>query len=97
MTLTRGHLSKAFDTLAELGAFEVFVVGSAVHDVEGARDLDLACRGLAEADILLASERLSEALDVHVDLFRLEEMTQRQIALLRPWRPLGSDGRMRVS
>lgn len=87
MVVTRDHLSRLRRTLHELGATEVYVVGSAAEG-EDVRDLDVACRGLPAERFLLASERLYDDLDISVDLFRLEEMTADQLVLLSPRVPV---------
>jgi predicted nucleotidyltransferase len=71
MAVTRKDIEKGIEILRESGARKVLIFGSAADNPDNARDLDLACEGVAPENFLLTVGRLLDELSISVDLIDL--------------------------
>ena len=71
MPILPTDIENAIACLRENGATRVILFGSALESLQGARDLDLACDGLAGWKFFEASAKLEKVVSAPVDLFPL--------------------------
>jgi predicted nucleotidyltransferase len=70
------RLRAAAMLLADMGALEVFVFGSAArNELRPGSDVDIAVRGLPPARFFAAAARATDVLDRPVDLMDLDDLT----------------------
>jgi len=71
MAVTSADIDRGVEILKTFGASKVWLFGSALTRPGAARDLDLACEGLADSDYYRAVAKLTRELGVSVDLVHL--------------------------
>ena len=71
MTVLQEHLDRAIALAKSYGATRLILFGSAVSAPEQARDLDLACDGVAGWKFYEFGARLEEELQIPLDLVAL--------------------------
>lgn len=70
------ELEKIITISKEFGAEIVLLFGSCVEDIESARDIDIAVRGIKPREFFRYYGKLSMAVDDEVDLFDLDDMRE---------------------
>ncbi len=71
MSVTQAQIEKASSLARKYGATRLILFGSALNSFEEARDLDLACDGVAGWKLYELGARLEEELNTAVDLISL--------------------------
>jgi predicted nucleotidyltransferase len=71
MTIQQEQLDRAIEIPETFGATRLILFGSAAHDLEQAKDIDLACDGVAGWKIFELGARLEEELKIALDLIPL--------------------------
>jgi uncharacterized protein len=74
--VTAEVLNEAVETARQYGATELILFGSALNPSEDARDIDLACRGVAGWKLFSLGAALEERLRMPVDLVPLDSPTR---------------------
>ena len=75
MAVRQEHLDKAITLAKAYGATRLILFGSALSRPQQARDLDLACDGVAGWRLYALGARLEEELDIPLDLVPLTPST----------------------
>lgn len=76
MSITKAQIDQAIVLAKAYGATRLLLFGSALESPEGARDLDLACEGVAGWKLYELCARLEEELGVSLDLIPLSPPTR---------------------
>lgn len=76
MALQQAQLDRAVAMARAFGATRLILFGSALHGLDHARDLDLACDGVDGWKLYELGAQLEEALRVPVDLIPLTPPTR---------------------
>ena len=76
MAISDNDVKTGVRVLRSYGATKIWLFGSAVETPDDARDLDLACEGVAPAQFFRAAGELIQAIGKPVDLVDLSEDTR---------------------
>ena len=76
MALTQDHLEKAVAIARRYGADRVLLFGSALHDLESARDLDLAIGGVDGWAFFGMAAEMERVVPVPIDVISLDPETR---------------------
>jgi predicted nucleotidyltransferase len=76
MTIQKEQLDRAIEIAETFGATRLILFGSAVTNPEQAKDIDLACDGVAGWKIFELGARLEEELKMPLDLIPLSPPTR---------------------